>query len=264
MPLKMVYLCSCGTVWGTDYWEDMELHLAANPTHVVSEAYADEAHSGVPPAVPVIAPGGETYELQMDDEGAILSEAPGGLVTKVPRCRYDATADPTVDDDTTEGYAVGSRWVNETANKEFVCLDPTEGSATWTETTQSGSTNIFGTEFTYKQEDEESKTSSSKWQTKISLSVSSLPSGLYRVAYHAELYHRDNARFTDLRVLMDKKAVAEAAPFRYFNSLPWCPATGFMFLTLSGSHEFVMQYRSSQNNKTAYIRRSRLELWRVE
>lgn len=48
------------------------------------------------------------------------------------------SAAPTTDNDTTEGYVVGDRWVDETNDKEYVCLDVTEGAAVWTETTGSG------------------------------------------------------------------------------------------------------------------------------
>ena len=49
--------------------------------------------------------------------------------------KLDATAAPTVNNDTDEGYVVGSRWVDVTADKEYVCLDNTDGAAVWTETT---------------------------------------------------------------------------------------------------------------------------------
>ena len=49
-----------------------------------------------------------------------------------------ATTDPVSGDDTNAGYAVGSRWINVTLDKEFVCLDATATAAVWTETTVSG------------------------------------------------------------------------------------------------------------------------------
>lgn len=42
---------------------------------------------------------------------------------------------PTVNDDDTAGYTIGSRWYDYVADKEFVCLDYTTGSAVWLETT---------------------------------------------------------------------------------------------------------------------------------
>lgn len=49
-----------------------------------------------------------------------------------------ATAAPAVTDDSGAGYAVGSRWIDTTNDKEYVCLDATAGAAVWTETTATG------------------------------------------------------------------------------------------------------------------------------
>lgn len=53
-----------------------------------------------------------------------------------------ASAAPTVDNDIGEGYIVGSRWIDTTNDKEYVCMDVTEGAAVWTETTQSGAAEV--------------------------------------------------------------------------------------------------------------------------
>jgi hypothetical protein len=42
-----------------------------------------------------------------------------------------ATSDPTVNNDTSEGYAAFSRWVNTSNNEYFLCLDATNGAAVW-------------------------------------------------------------------------------------------------------------------------------------
>ena len=44
---------------------------------------------------------------------------------------YDKTTDPTVSDDSSSGYSVGSRWLNTTTGKEFVLVDDTVGAANW-------------------------------------------------------------------------------------------------------------------------------------
>lgn len=55
-----------------------------------------------------------------------------------------SAVDPTVNNDTTEGYVVGSRWFNTTADREFVCLDNTDGAAVWLDTTSVGSGDVVG------------------------------------------------------------------------------------------------------------------------
>lgn len=51
---------------------------------------------------------------------------------------HNATGAPTVDDDETEGYSVGSHWEDVTNDRAYICLDATEGAAVWTETTAAG------------------------------------------------------------------------------------------------------------------------------
>ena len=46
-----------------------------------------------------------------------------------------AGAAPTVNDDTTSGYSVGSKWLDTTNDNAYVCLDATNGAAVWIETT---------------------------------------------------------------------------------------------------------------------------------
>lgn len=46
-----------------------------------------------------------------------------------------ATAAPTAGDDSGDGYAVGSRWLDTTNDRAYVCLDATAASAVWLETT---------------------------------------------------------------------------------------------------------------------------------
>jgi len=52
--------------------------------------------------------------------------------------KLDATSAPGASNDNTQGYAVGSRWVDVTLKKEYVCLDASTGVAVWTETTGAG------------------------------------------------------------------------------------------------------------------------------
>jgi len=51
---------------------------------------------------------------------------------------FSAAVAPAVTDDSGDGYAIGSRWIDTTADKEYVALDVTVGAAVWTETTGTG------------------------------------------------------------------------------------------------------------------------------
>jgi hypothetical protein len=56
--------------------------------------------------------------------------------------KLDATGAPTAGNDLGDGYSVGSRWIDVTANKEYVCVDSTNSAAIWTETT-AGATSVL-------------------------------------------------------------------------------------------------------------------------
>lgn len=43
----------------------------------------------------------------------------------------ESASDPTVNDDSTDGYAVGSLWINTTLDTIFTCVDNTAGAAVW-------------------------------------------------------------------------------------------------------------------------------------
>jgi hypothetical protein len=49
----------------------------------------------------------------------------------VPLRHNSAASTPGVNDDSADGYSVGSRWVNTTTDNEYVCLDNTLGAARW-------------------------------------------------------------------------------------------------------------------------------------
>lgn len=100
---------------------DAEIKTAyENLTTVVSQA---EAEAGV----------ATTVRLWTAERVAQAIAALGGRFGK-----FDATTDPTINDDTGDGYVIGSLWVNVTADTAWICLDNSSGAAVWTEITQAG------------------------------------------------------------------------------------------------------------------------------
>lgn len=53
-----------------------------------------------------------------------------------------ATSAPTVNDDAGDGYSVGSRWIDTTNDKSYVCVDSTVGAAVWQQTSGTGTGGI--------------------------------------------------------------------------------------------------------------------------
>jgi hypothetical protein len=57
----------------------------------------------------------------------------GATATNVVQHNYSGEAEPTVDDDSSEGYAKGSEWIYD--ERFWKCVDATEGAAVWKEMT---------------------------------------------------------------------------------------------------------------------------------
>src|SRR3990172_3657237 len=79
------------------------------------------------------------------DEALLHSEfsASEGFLRKTGTDTYEAVksnlsagTNPTVDDDVTSGYAVGSIWLVPGDEVAFVCLDNTDGAALWVDISQ--------------------------------------------------------------------------------------------------------------------------------
>lgn len=47
---------------------------------------------------------------------------------------WDATTAPGATDDQEHGYDVGSQWIDQTADKSYICVDSTTGAAVWKQT----------------------------------------------------------------------------------------------------------------------------------
>ena len=70
-------------------------------------------------------------QLKLGDGNYPADGTVGVIATNVKKCNYGAEAEPTVDDDTGEGYAVGSEWIYD--QRFWKCVDATEGIAVWKE-----------------------------------------------------------------------------------------------------------------------------------
>jgi hypothetical protein len=55
----------------------------------------------------------------------------GGTV----KCNFAAIIAPTVGDDSSLGYAVGSSWIDTVLDDAYICCDATNGAAVWKKTT---------------------------------------------------------------------------------------------------------------------------------
>jgi len=127
---------------------------------------------------------------------------------------------------------------------------------------------LFGSGISYAESEEEDSTGSTTWQQKLRLTTPNLEAGNYRIGWYYE-WKFANGRFDfKHRISLDDD---DSNPLAETNISPkntdnWRPDSGFetgVFLS-AGVHHIDMDYCTSKSNKSAYIRRARLEIWRVD
>lgn len=62
---------------------------------------------------------------------AVLNAPLSELDAAIKLNKYNGTAAPTTGDDTADGYSVGSRWIDTTNDRAYVCVDASLGAAVW-------------------------------------------------------------------------------------------------------------------------------------
>lgn len=67
------------------------------------------------------------------NEGASISELV--VLENTVLDNRDATGSPTTADDASQGYEIGSEWINTSTGTEYVCVDSSTGAAVWKATT---------------------------------------------------------------------------------------------------------------------------------
>lgn len=120
---------------------------------------------------------------------------------------------------------------------------------------------IYGYEYNYADSISESSTTSTSWQQKLGLQTPSVPAGTYRISYTAELKNLGPpGPSCAASFLIDGSVYSDGV-----NDKPdWEISTSFTHLTFdaSNTHEIKIQWRSLPG-RTAFIRRARIEFWRV-
>jgi len=82
------------------------------------------------------------YTARIGIQGSILGQTishNGTNWQNTLKSEYAKTSAPTINDDTSDGYVVGSTWFDITNDKAYICVDVTLGAAVWIDITQSGS-----------------------------------------------------------------------------------------------------------------------------
>ncbi len=113
---------------------DTTAAIAAGTEYYISDSVAGEFTSSKPVANAISLGVGTV----MDTSSKVFINVDRSVNVENLKVNLIATTDPTTGDDTGDGYAVGSRWINVTSDEEFVCLDATAAAAVWATTTAAG------------------------------------------------------------------------------------------------------------------------------
>nr|DAQ81601.1 MAG TPA: tail fiber protein [Caudoviricetes sp.] len=89
-----------------------------------------------PTADNIAAAQGYANDAETAKDAAEVAQAAAELAaSNLPLNKLNGTAAPTVNDDSGDGYSVGSKWYDLTGDEAYVCLDATAGAAVWVITT---------------------------------------------------------------------------------------------------------------------------------
>ena len=128
-------------------------------------------------------------------------------------------------------------------------------------------TGIFGSEYKTAESAAVSSTTSDVFQQKLRLTTSSLTGGTYRVGWYFNWNHDDNKSSFVSRVQIDDATTIHNHFEKPHDDGPEQLQTvcGFYHGTLSsGTHTIDIDYRTTDNGKTASMSNARIEFWRVQ
>lgn len=115
----------------------------------------------------------------------------------------------------------------------------------------------------YAEDEVTSSTTSTSWTEKITLSQS-LEASDYLIFWYYEWQYSQKNKYFRCRVQIDDTTTISEQYESPANTSNWSPVSGTKRVSLAvGSHTIDIDYCSSKSGKTAYIRRVRIELWRV-
>lgn len=123
---------------------------------------------------------------------------------------------------------------------------------------------IFGSDFAYAEDAGEATTTSTNWQTRLTL-TKVVAGGTYHLEWYGEWNFNSISQDFRSRVLADGQPVAEMREEpQDSGSEQYSHFDGHAIVTLAaGSRDMVLQFASSSSSRTAKFRNVRLTLWRV-
>lgn len=126
-----------------------------------------------------------------------------------------------------------------------------------------GAGDVFGEEFDEAYDDAEETTTSTNYLEKLKLSLTSVPAGDYRIGAYCEGSMKTQAARIKIRVQVDDTDIIFEQETGYQDD--WTSYCGFSYYTFSaGNHSIDLDFATTNGNIPVYIRKAKIEIWRVE
>lgn len=113
--------------------------------------------------------------------------------------------------------------------------------------------------------DAESSTTSTSWLQKVTLTTPILQDGVqYRIGWSAEVKGTSTTQRARIQLQLDNSITFAASDITARSSSDYIAIGGFYYYIGTGASSNIdMDYCSSNASNTAFVRRARLEIWRV-
>jgi len=123
---------------------------------------------------------------------------------------------------------------------------------------------IFGSWYGWSIDESESSTNSTSWVNKATYTSPTLPAGYYRVGYSFEWRRDDRGSDFQARVQIDDTDTIMEINTESKDNNSWHLVGGFDIVYLDNdTHTVDLDYCGENSGNTSYIRRARIEFWRI-
>jgi len=197
---------------------------------------------------------------------AELTTASGDIVSQIPTDFYTQSEVDTISGslDAAKEDAFSK---NTAFNKDFGITNITVASGSHT---HAGGSTVFGSEYDYAESESESSTTSNTYQQKLRLTTGTVVAGTYRIGWSFEYTSTTDKVDCGFKVELDDTTILNEVnppPQKKYADGSYYDTAGFKHISLTNtSHTIDLDYLANvaAEEGTTYIKRARLEIWRVE
>ena len=132
-------------------------------------------------------------------------------------------------------------------------------------TAASNGGSVFGTEFSTAVSEDISSTTSTSYQQKLTHSTGTVPAGTYRIGWYYEWIRNTASNDFKAQIQINNSVIIMEQKQENKDGSSWNNVGGFYNHTISSPENITVDidYAGETTGNTSYIRRARIEIWRV-